>query len=62
MLDEKKHRIVTISETAKGNLETILDETKEGFGDVAVLKLISRFEGFINIISFHPYLFGYYLR
>ena len=62
MLDKKKHRVVIISETAKENFKKILEETKEGFGDKAVLKLISRFEGFINIISYQLYLFGYYLR
>jgi plasmid stabilization system protein ParE len=61
MLNEK-HRVVIISKTAKENLEKILQETKENFGNAVVLKLISRFEGFVNIISYQPYLFGYYLR
>jgi plasmid stabilization system protein ParE len=62
MLNEKKHRNVIISETAKENLEKILQETKAGFGDAVVLKLIQRFEGFVKIIAYQPYLFGFYLR
>ncbi len=61
MLD-KKHRTVIISETAKANFEKILRETVENFGNPVALKLISRFDGFINIISYQPNLFGYYLR
>ncbi len=59
---ERKHREVIISETAKDNFEKILQETKDSFGDSAVKKLILRLEGFINLISYQPYLFGYYLR
>lgn len=62
MPNEKKIRIVIISETAKENLQVILNETKVSFGDSAAKKLILRFEEFINIIPYQPFLFGYYLR
>ncbi len=62
MPDQRKHKDVIISDTAKVNFEKILQETKENFGNSIALKLLVRFKEFINLIGYKPYLFGYYLR